>query len=254
MNNKITLNQMLKDSFSLLKDNILILLGLLFFSMVMSISISLATTFIESKSVLYITQIITSLIQIFMSLMIIKFSLKVVRGNDPGFLEILPSLKQFFNYILSSFFLMLPIMICVIPMLAIVRLGYFSMESTGILTFFSLFILILIAIAILLISTMPLMPYLIIDKNMGPFEALKHSYQLSKGYRGFIFLSYVIVMFASFLGLLALIIGVFVVFAWAQIYYALLYVKILDLKSVNNIDNEDATFGEINVINPDEND
>lgn len=254
MNNKITLNQMLKDSFGLLKDNILILLGLIFFTMVVSIAISLLTTFIESKSVLYITQIVTSLIQAFMSLAIIKFSLKVVRGNDPGFLEILPSLKQFFNYILSSICLMLPIMICVIPMVTIERLGYFPIVPTGIFNLFVLCVLLLIIVTVVLISTMAFIPYLIIDKNMGPLKALKHSYQLSKGYRGFIFLSCVIVMFASFLGLLALIIGVVVVFAWAHMYYALLYVKILDLKSVNNIDNEDATFGEMNVINPDEND
>ncbi|MGL4781146.1 MAG: DUF975 family protein [Bacteroidales bacterium] len=245
MNEKIVLKQMLRESSNILKDNILILLGLIFLSLVISFAFSMIGSFFSAYLLKLGLSIIASCIQFYISLMIIKFTLKVIKGDDPGFYEIMPSFRQLGNYILSTICIMLPVLFCCLPLVGIIFFNDLYRNPVSLIPMILVCFLIVFLASVFIITTLPFIPYLIIDKNLGPIKAIKQSFELSKGYRGFLFLSYVLVSFGAVLGCLALVVGLFVVLAWSQAYYALLYTKIRDIKSLSG---EEMVLGEDDAI------
>lgn len=245
MNKKIVLRQMLSESFNILKDNILILLGLIFLSVVLAFAFSLIGSLSKNYVLNLGFSIVSSFVQWFISMMLVKFSLKVIKGDDPGFYEIMPSFRQYGNYILSTICLLLPVLLCCLPLVGFMILDDLYANPYSMIPLIGVCLLIVLIAGVIIITTMPFVLYLIIDKDLGPIEAIKQSFELSKGYRGFLFLSYVLMSFGIILGLMALVVGMFIVLAWSQVYYALLYTKIRDIKSMNN---EEMAFGEMNAI------
>ncbi|MGL5731184.1 MAG: DUF975 family protein [Bacteroidales bacterium] len=247
MDKKIVLKQMLCESFKILKDNILILLGLILLSGVISFAFSISGSFISSKPLSIGVSIISCIIQYYIALMLVKFSLKILKGEDPDFCEIVPSFRQLGMYILSMIIILLPILLCCLPLVGIVFFNDLYRNPTSLIPIILVCFLIVIIASVFIITNLSFVSYYIIDRNSGPIKAIKQSVQLSKGFRGFIFLSYVLLIVGLFLGALALIVGLFIVLAWAQVYYALLFTKIQKIKSTTDID-DDIAFEEINEI------
>lgn len=69
--------------------------------------------------------------------------------------------------------------------------------------------------------------YLIIDKGMGPIEALKKSWQMTKGVTWEMFLLGILVLLIDILGLLALIVGLFISIPTGMIATARVYKKLI---------------------------
>ncbi|MGL5786784.1 MAG: hypothetical protein ACRCX4_08215 [Bacteroidales bacterium] len=224
---QISVKTLMKESFSLFKENILILLGLIFGGIVFALLLMIPSTFeIGGVTGSIISQIIISLFQVVYNIMIIKYCLKAIRGLDPGFSEILPNMKQFINSILYS----------IITMIILAPYFYLMINQTlsisGITEPISspaligvIFVYTIIAAFILAFRFWPVM-YLIIDKNYGIGEAIKKGWTISQGNKMSL-LKIILICFILFiLGALALIIGIFVAMAYVMLLFTLFYAKV----------------------------
>ncbi len=68
--------------------------------------------------------------------------------------------------------------------------------------------------------------YLIIDKGLGPVEALKKSWEMTKGVKMDLFLFGLTLMLVNFLGLLALVVGLFASIPTTMVAAAYVYRKL----------------------------
>lgn len=66
-------------------------------------------------------------------------------------------------------------------------------------------------------------PYLVVDKQMDVMEALRVSWNMTRGYGGQIFLMGLIAFFVGLGGLLLLIVGIFVSIIWIKASFASMY-------------------------------
>ena len=69
--------------------------------------------------------------------------------------------------------------------------------------------------------------YLVMDKNLEPIAAIETSWKKTNGYAWEIFLLAIVSIFIFFLGILALIIGVFPAIIWIKASFASLYKAIM---------------------------
>lgn len=68
--------------------------------------------------------------------------------------------------------------------------------------------------------------FLIIDKNLGPIEALKKSYEITRGVKWNLFLFHVIMMALVSLGALCLLVGLFAAIPMTLVAYTYVYRKL----------------------------
>ena len=68
--------------------------------------------------------------------------------------------------------------------------------------------------------------YCVVDRNEGPIEAMKTSWEITKGFRADIFLFWLLSLFLVLGGLLAFCVGVFVAIPVIQVGWAFAYVSI----------------------------
>lgn len=150
---------------------------------------------------IFVSSLISGLISVLASLGVLKALLMFVDTGKGDFANILVPFKQ--TKILINYFL---------AMLLIYGLSFFGIIVFGIITFitFGIGLLILIPVAIYLSIRISLFSFYIIDKAAGPVEALKLSWNDTKGnminLMIFGFLSWCVMilgMIALFVGLLA---------------------------------------------------
>ena len=169
-----------------------------------------------------------------MSMGMIKVALKLCRGEKPAFEDLFSSLHLIPSYLGATilFMLMLSVVFAVGFILA------FIISAIGLAVLFTgdvgtglglMLVALVIASVIVLVPTtiawlvFGFYPYFIVDKRMGPVEALQASMRATKGSRmallGLAVVSFLIVI----AGLLCFVVGVFVaipvvVVAWALAY------------------------------------
>lgn len=69
--------------------------------------------------------------------------------------------------------------------------------------------------------------YLVIDKGLGPVEAIQKSWKMTKGVSFNLFLFAILLMFINILGLLAFIVGLFISIPLTMVANAFIYRKLL---------------------------
>ena len=169
-----------------------------------------------------------------MSMGIIKVALKLCRGEKPAFEDLFSSVQLIPSYLGATilFMLMLGVVFAVgfILSLIISAIGFAVLFTGDVSTGVGLMLVaFLIALFIVLVPTtiawliFGFYPYFIVDKRMGPVEALQASMRATKGSRmallGLAVVSFLIVI----AGLLCFIVGVIVAtpvvfLAWALAY------------------------------------
>lgn len=122
--------------------------------------------------------------------------LKAARGSEPQFEEIMLGFRKFL-YVLLSYLLVI----------GLVGVG----------------VILLIIPGIYLACKLIFVPFLIMDKNVDPIQAVKLSFYLSKGYFWTIFGMGILSFFIIVLGIVCLFVGVFVSLTWIQASFAVLY-------------------------------
>lgn len=88
----------------------------------------------------------------------------------------------------------------------------------------------LIIPGIIIACRLAFVSYLVMDKNLDPIAAIETSWKMTKGYGWEIFLLAITSIFIFFLGLLALIVGVFPAIIWIKASFASLYKAVMSEK------------------------
>jgi len=128
--------------------------------------------------------------------------LQAARNKDPLFEEIFFGFKKLFFVILSH-----------LLVIGLVGMG----------------IVLLIIPSIYLAIKLIFVPFLIMDKNVDPIQAVKLSFYLSKGYFWTIFGMAILSFFIIILGIACLVVGVFVSLIWVHAAFAILYKALEEL-------------------------
>ena len=81
----------------------------------------------------------------------------------------------------------------------------------------------LIVPGIIFACRLAFVPYLVVDKQMDVMEALRVSWNMTRGYGGQIFLMGLMAFFIAIGGLLLLIVGVFISIMWIKTSFAAMY-------------------------------
>lgn len=222
---QISIKLLVKESFALFKDNILILLGLIFGGIVFSLLLSIPSTFqIGGMAGNIGSNLMRLLFQVFFSGMVIKYCLHAVKGYDPGFREILPSLAQClklfgFSILVSLLFIPYFIVADTITIAAMPKASVL-VWIIGATSLYSLCIFYILTFKFWTVT------YLILDKNYGIFEAIKKSWIITKGNQFSLFKLILIAILSIVAGIIALFIGVFIAFAFIMLLNTLYYTKI----------------------------
>lgn len=92
----------------------------------------------------------------------------------------------------------------------------------------------LIIPGIIIACRLALVSYLVMDKNLDPIAAIETSWRKTNGYSWEIFLLAVTSVFIFFLGILALIVGIFPAIIWIKASFASLYKAIMQQEANTN--------------------
>ncbi len=128
--------------------------------------------------------------------------LKASRNEEPQFEEILSGFKKFLYVVLSH-----------LLVIGIAGIGFVLLILPG----------------IYLVCKLIFVPYLIMDKNIDPIQAVKLSFYLTKGYFWTILGMGILSFFVIVLGIICMIVGVFVSLAWVHSAFAILYKAVEEL-------------------------
>ena len=147
------------------------------------------------------------LVSLLMALGVIKIALKVYAGERFEISDIFTNTKKFLDYLLASILYFVAVVfglvLLIVPGIIIaIRMGFYS--------------------------------YLIVDKEMGPVDALKESMNLTKGSSWNIFFFWFLLLGIVLLGFLALIVGIVVAIPVTWIAYVFVY-KFLEEKQTTGV-------------------
>lgn len=211
--NKVSPFVAIKTGWQYTKEHFIVSLGLVLAYTVISTLLS----FIPAEGgVGVIALLLNFFVSMIWSLGIVRLSIEVVDGEEPRFgvfKEVLPRLWHFvvLTIIMSIFML--------IPACAIIGIGAAScsvsittlsaFDPTAISTM-SLWVLLACVPIVYISIRLFFAPYLLIDRGVGPVEALKMSWKASYPVQGRIFIFLLLALLVGIAGLLCFIVGVFV--------------------------------------------
>jgi len=188
--------------FELAKKNIIFFIG--FFIIVVIVSaLSSAIQFgatLEKQPLLYIVSyVVTFIINTVIGMGIIKISLEFVDKEKPKFRDLFHT-KNLVNFILAS----------------LIR---------GVVTFIG-FILLIIP-GIIFSIRLQFVTYLIVDKKLPPVEAIKKSWEMTKGSAWNLFFFGILLFLVNVLGAMLLLVGLFVTVPLSMLATTFVYRKLL---------------------------
>jgi len=148
------------------------------------------------KEVYYFLSIILWVFSMLLAIGFLKIALKLSRDQKPHISELISNGSYLVSYILGS--------IC------------YALAVIG-------GMILLIIPGIILMVMLQMYPYLIIDKNMGPLEALKRSREITKGSRVQLCVFGLILLLFNMAGLLCLVVGLFFTMPASAVAMAYIY-------------------------------
>lgn len=188
--------------FKLAKKNIIFFIGIFVIVVVIS-SISSAIQMgvaLEKQSMLYILlNVLTFIVNAIIGMGLIKISLEFIDNKKPKFSDLFHT-KNLVNFILAS----------------LIR---------GVITFIG-FILLIIP-GIIFSIRLQYVPYLIVDKNLPPVEAVKKSWKMTKGNTWNLFFFGILLFLVNVLGAILLLIGLFITVPLTMLATTFVYRKLL---------------------------
>jgi uncharacterized membrane protein len=180
----------IKDAFSFAwnvfkKNKKFILLLMLVYVLVIMVESILKNAVVKNATMLFIVNMLTVVVDIFMGIGFIKIFLKLSRGQEAKIEEIIGDGKYFWRflgaYILYFLILLFGFILLIIPgIIWQIKYGYFA--------------------------------YLIIDKDMGPIQAIKESGKITYGFKWELFLLQLVMGLSLLCGLLLLGVGLLIAY------------------------------------------
>lgn len=188
--------------FKLAKKNIIFFIGIFVIVVIIS-SISSAIQIgvaLEKQPMLYILlNVLTFIVNAIIGMGLIKISLEFIDNKKPKFSDLF-YVKPLVNFILAS----------------LIR---------GVITFIG-FILLIIP-GIIFSIRLQYVPYLIVDKNLPPVEAIKKSWKMTKGNTWNLFFFGILLFLVNVLGAILLLVGLFVTVPLTMLATTFVYRKLL---------------------------
>lgn len=184
-----------------LKKNFRLFLGIMLILGLVSVLPEIDKALIkEKKSFIDIINAVISLFGIILEMGLIKISLKLYDREKPKFSDLFSQYPLFFKMLFGSIFYGL-----------IVTLGLILLIIPGIIFGIKFYFY----------------EYFIVDKGLGPIEALKRSWRVTKGVGWNLFFFFLLVGVINLLGALALLIGLFATIPATMLATAFVYRKLL---------------------------
>lgn len=182
--NKFSKKEALNYGWNTTKVNLKFILGLMGLLLLIYILPSIIQPSIKGMAFLvFVFSLVFWVLQVIAGMGQIKLFLKIHDGQKPTYSELLSEYPLFFKFLAASIL-------------------------NGIIVFIGT--LLLIIPGIILSIKLQFYPYLIIDKKMGPIEALKRSWEITKGVKWNLFLFGLLMALVNLAGFLALIVGLLV--------------------------------------------
>jgi len=213
MKKTFNLREIFWSSFSKVKQKLLFFIGFTLFIIFVSLFVTLPLN-IYSESIkdtnlfgytiiILISFLLSFLISAIISPGIVTISLKASRGESVSFNDFLGKTKY-------------------VVRIMVANVIYFILITIG--------FLLLIVPGLFVLIRLQFIPYLIVDKNMGAIEAIKESYQITKGNTLKLFvLNLIVVPALVILGFLLLVVGVLFAIPMVYLMYAMVYDKLQQL-------------------------
>ncbi len=211
--NKVSPFAAIKTGWQCAKKNFIVSIGLVLAYMVVNGLLSLIPA---DGGVGIVALLLNFLVSMVWSLGVVRLSIEVVDGEEPRFgvfKDVLPRLWHYVVLVIVMSVIML------IPACAIIGIGAAScsvslttlsaFDPTALSTL-SLWMLLACVPVIYLSIRLFFAPYLLIDRGVGPVEAVKMSWKASYPVQGRVFIFLILAFFVSLLGVLCFIVGVFV--------------------------------------------
>jgi uncharacterized membrane protein len=193
----------LRFGFNLVKKNILYFIGLyviyLFISLFSS-SLSKAVSPQRELLVYLLFYVVSFIINLVIGMGILKIGLEFIDGRKPSFKTLFyykPIVKYFVGTLLQEIIVIVGFILLIIPgVIFATRLQYTS--------------------------------YLIVDKDLGPLEAIKKSWAITKGNTWNLFFFGILLVLINLLGLICLIVGLFITVPLSLLATTFVYRKLLN--------------------------
>lgn len=211
--NKVSPFAAIKTGWQCTKENFIVSLGLILAYMVVNGLLS----FIPAGSgVGMIALLLNFLVSMVWSLGVVRLSVEVVDGEEPRFgvfKDVLPRLWHFIVLvIIMSVFMLIPAcaIIGIGAAACSVSLTTLSAFDPTALSTLSLWMLLACVPVVYISIRLFFAPYLLIDRGVGPVEAIKMSWKASYSVQGRVFIFLILAFLVGLLGILCLFVGVII--------------------------------------------
>ncbi|EKE25782.1 MAG: hypothetical protein ACD_5C00036G0004 [uncultured bacterium] len=194
---KISIEEAFNFAWNVFRRNKKFLLSLTIVYVLVLIAESMLQKAVEKDStILFLVNIFSAVVNIFIGIGLIQIFLKVSRGQESKISELFGSMRFFWKiiggYILYGLILLVGYLLLIIPgIIWQIKYSYFA--------------------------------YLIIDKDMGPIQAIKESGKITYGFKWKLFFLQIVVLLILLAGLLMLGIGFLVAYPIALLMMAYVY-------------------------------
>jgi uncharacterized membrane protein len=191
-------------SWEILKRNIPELILLLFVQILLSVPMGFTSMFFNMQYVGTFTTGLFNVIYGVLVLMPVSYGsswvyLKAVRGESFRVQDIFFAYQSFGNILLANILVFL-----------IVGAGFMMLIVPG----------------IIFACKLSFVPYLVMDEKMEAVDAVRKSWNMTRGYTGTIFLMGIVSFFVALGGLICFIIGVFPATIWISLAFAAIYMVV----------------------------
>ena len=206
--NKMNPISAIKDGWMCAKKHFIVSLGLLLAYLVVSSLTSLLPAGISTLLSFFVTLV--------WSLGIVRISIDVVDGDEPrfgAFREVMPLLVHYlFMVVIMSVLVLVPMFLIMIVAAIACSVSFSTLMAGDLsaLSAVSLWIFVSAIPAIYVSIRFFFAPYLMVDRNVSPIEALKMSWKASYPVQFKLLLFFVLAMVVMMLGFICFIVGVLV--------------------------------------------
>jgi hypothetical protein len=208
----------------ILKDRVGFLIGVHFVALAVQCAPQLLMG--DSPGMKALVVIGSLLLSFVAALGLVRIGLNLVDGQDAEVADLWSCAHLVFKYLVAALLHFSLVVSC--PAL-VIKLGsyFFSLNeflSHTALAVISCFLLVLLSLYVLILFS--LWPYLMVEHELGPIEAMKESSRLTRDTRGNLMLFYMLSLVAILLGAVVLLVGSIVAYALITVAGAFVYRQI----------------------------
>lgn len=198
---KFSIKEAFGFGFNIAKRNIFFYLGIFVITiLISSINSSLQKNLVDQYFLYFVVSLVFWVISEFIGMGILRVNLSFVDGKKPKFMDIfILNGRNLLNYLLGS-----------ILVGVIIVIGFILLIVPGII--FAL--------------KLQYVTYLIVDKKLGPIEAIKKSWSMTKGHVWHLFVLLLAIIGVNILGTLALVVGLIITVPLSMVATAFVYRKL----------------------------